>query len=234
MCKFIMSSHLTIRPQNTSHEELWRYFNATVPEPLPSEPEPSTWKGPSSIFLISRSSCAFVNLSSQSDLDRAVAFFNGRPLRAWDNTCPRMVCRVRLRDDDLKSGVGAQRGTGMHREWVKAQDQLREQAQGEASSKATVPPPLELQTANPAIPIESPDAASSIGAVSSIPPSPAVLEHPPEGEGRRRESIVNVAADIKHKSTNSYASTNSSFLVRHFPRRFFILKSATTVRPSYR
>jgi hypothetical protein len=45
----------------------------------------------------------------------------------------------------------------------------------------------------------------------------------PEGEGRRRESIK--GAD--HKSKSSYASTNSSFLVRHFPRRVFILKSIT-------
>jgi hypothetical protein len=148
-----------------------------------------------------------------------------------------MVCRVRLRDDDLKSGVGAQRGTGMHREWVKAQEQLREQAGGagaqevgSASATATVPPPLDLDTAagNSLVPMESPDA-TSIGVASSIPPSPAVLEHPPEGEGRRRDSIVNAAAEARHRSTNSYASTNSSFLVRHFPRRFFILKSATTV-----
>lgn len=47
---------------------------------------------------------------------------------------------------------------------------------------------------------------------------------PPEGEGRRRESITK---EIAHKSKESYASTNSSFLVRHFPRRFFILKSMT-------
>jgi hypothetical protein len=60
------------------------------------------------------------------------------------------------------------------------------------------------------------------------PPSPAVLEQPPEGEGRRRESIAAVN-DARHESTNSMASTNSSFLVRHFPRRFFILKSLSTV-----
>lgn len=93
-----------------------------------------------------------------------------------------MVCRVRRKDDDLRAGVGAQRGTGMHREWVKA----------------------------------------------SGPVSPAAMEAPPEGEGRRRESIVQAQAEQqKHQSTNSYASTNSSFLTRHFPKRVFILKSTS-------
>ncbi|KAI5476596.1 hypothetical protein MNV49_007483 [Pseudohyphozyma bogoriensis] len=30
-----------------------------------------------------------------------------------------MVCRVRQRDDDAKSGVGAQRGGGVHKKWVR-------------------------------------------------------------------------------------------------------------------
>lgn len=112
-----------------------------------------------------------------------MAHFNGRSLRPWDPRCPRLVCRVRKKDDDLRSGVGAQRGTGMHRDWVKQQQ--------------------------------------------PEPPSPAILEHPPEGEGRRRESIVDVD-ELKHKSSASCASTNSSFLARNFPMRCFILKSATT------
>ncbi|ORY22021.1 YT521-B-like domain-domain-containing protein [Naematelia encephala] len=174
-------------PNNTSHEELWRYFNTTVPISLEGSDEP--WRGPSSIFLISRSSCAFVNLSSQNDLDRAVAFFNGRALRPWDPRCPLMVCRVRRKDDDLRAGVGAQRGTGMHREWVK---------------------------------LQSPPAVDPVPS----PASPAVLEHPPDGEGRRRDSIID--ATTAHKSSESYASTNSSFLAKHFPRRVFILKSLTT------
>lgn len=62
---------------------------------------------------------------------------------------------------------------------------------------------------------------------STIPVSPAAMEPPPEGEGRRRESIVQLTEEQKHRSTNSYASTNSSFLVRHFPKRVFILKSMT-------
>ncbi|OCF39336.1 hypothetical protein I317_06871 [Kwoniella heveanensis CBS 569] len=199
-------------PSNTSHEELWRYFNTTIPSgENESENEAEPWRGPSSIFLISRSSCAFVNLSSQTDLDRAVSFFNGKQLRPWDPRCPRMLCRVRRKDDDLRSGVGAQRGTGMHRDWVKEQAKTLPRQQSEKSIGST--------------------------STNSVPPSPAILEHPPEGEGRRRDSIVKDDHDNDHrvdrivgthKSSGSFASTNSSFLARYFPRRYFILKSMTT------
>ena len=201
-------------PGNTSHEELWKYFNSTIPS-LPDEEETTEWHGPSSIFLISRSQCAFVNLSSQSDLDRAVRFFNGKSLRPNDPRCPRMVCRIRKKDDDLRAGVGAQRGTGMHREWIKGRDDQ-------------LPPPLETNL--------TPDhsgASSGLGSAKiTEPPSPAVLEQPPEGEGRRRSSIAE-AVKARNASTTSMASTNSSFLLRHFPKRFFILKSLTTVSNSH-
>jgi hypothetical protein len=193
-------------PGNTSHEELWKYFNSTAPS-LPDEEEAPEWHGPSSIFLISRSQCAFVNLSSQSDLDRAVRFFNGKSLRPNDPRCPRMVCRIRKKDDDLRAGVGAQRGTGMHREWIKGRDDQ-------------LPAPLPTKL--------TPDNSGVSSTRSVEPPSPAVLEQPPEGEGRRRESIMEAVA-ARDASITSMASTNSSFLVRHFPKRFFILKSLTTV-----
>jgi hypothetical protein len=126
-----------------------------------------------------------------------------------------MLCRVRKKDDDLKSGVGAQRGTGMHINWIKAQKQSR--------------PDLERQPSEPL--------------------SPTVNEVPPDEEfARRRESIVDANAAKarekeeakaaeenadeearRHKSTASYASTNSSFLARNFPQRIFILKSNTIV-----
>ena len=197
--------HAEIRPNNTSHEELWRYFNSTIPA-SDSSIEGEMWRGPSSIFLISRSSCAFVNLSSQADLDRAVAYFNGRPLRPWDVRCPRMVCRIRRKDDDLRAGVGAQRGTGMHRDWVNAAAFPRETLETHTTPGVNTP-------------------------AGSVPPSPAILEHPPEGSGRRRESILKGLHEVpKHMS--SAGSTNSSFLSRHFPKRFFILKSLTTVGAS--
>ncbi|KLT45073.1 hypothetical protein CC85DRAFT_241360 [Cutaneotrichosporon oleaginosum] len=165
-------------PSNVSHEELWRFFNTTTPPSALSNPS-EPWRGPSSIFLISRSSCAFVNFSSQADLDRAVPFFHGLSLRPWDPRCPRMVCRVRHKDDDLRAGVGAQRGVGMHRAWVEQQ----KQAEKNLSPKA---PNLELP------------------------------DHP-----------HSQSSSSNHKSSASFASTNSSFLVHHFPKRYFILKSLT-------
>ncbi|BEJ12196.1 hypothetical protein CspHIS471_0206560 [Cutaneotrichosporon sp. HIS471] len=163
-------------PSNVSHEELWRFFNTTTPPSAminPSEP----WRGPSSIFLISRSSCAFVNFSSQADLDRAVPFFHGLSLRPWDPRCPRMVCRVRHKDDDLRAGVGAQRGVGMHRAWVEQHKQLDMKQSPKAQN------------------LELPDHPNSQSSSSH------------------------------HRSSASFASTNSSFLVHHFPKRYFILKS---------
>ncbi|BEJ04844.1 hypothetical protein CcaverHIS641_0206610 [Cutaneotrichosporon cavernicola] len=163
-------------PSNASHEELWRFFNTTTPPSAminPSEP----WRGPSSIFLISRSSCAFVNFSSQADLDRAVPFFHGLSLRPWDPRCPRMVCRVRHKDDDLRAGVGAQRGVGMHRAWVEQHKQL-DMKQSPKSQNLQLP--------------DNPNSQSS---------------------------------SSNHRSSASFASTNSSFLVHHFPKRYFILKS---------
>lgn len=181
-------------PSNVSHEELWRFFSNTVPPP--SSPNDQPWRGPSSIFLISRSSCAFVNFSSQIDLDRAVPYFNGLSLRPWDSRCPRMVCRVRHKDDDLRSGVGAQRGVGMHRAWV-------EQRRAELSENQ---PPRRMPT---------------IG----VSPKSMSLELPPQPhqEGSQHDS------SSAHKSSASYASTNSSFLVHHFPERYFILKSLSAV-----
>lgn len=149
-----------------------------------------------------------------------------------------MVCRVRRKDDDLRAGVGAQRGTGMHREWVKAQQAglsrvVDMTSPSDASSTGGVGLAISVDGARDdtaSLPITSP--------ASSVPPSPAILEHPPEGEGRRRDSVVAAlekdqldaaaAEPPKHRSSHSYASTNSSFLAKHFPKRIFILKSATT------
>ena len=152
------------------------------------------WRGPSSIFLISRSSCAFVNLSSQEDLDRAIKYFNNRPLRPWDARCPRLVCRIRRKDDDLRAGVGAQRGTGMHRQWVKQQTQQAVKDQAALEPRET---------------LRLPDDAS---------------------QDSRQDS--GDAASSRHMSSTSCASTNSSFLIRHFPLRAFILKSLTIVSSS--
>ncbi|KAG8818501.1 hypothetical protein FRC17_010808, partial [Serendipita sp. 399] len=74
-----------------------------------------------SVFLISRSNCAFVNYATEEHLRRAVEWYNGKPLRdpQVDPRCPKLVCRVRKKGDDLKAGVGGQRGIGIHARWVK-------------------------------------------------------------------------------------------------------------------
>ncbi|KAH7101280.1 YT521-B-like domain-containing protein [Auriculariales sp. MPI-PUGE-AT-0066] len=81
-----------------------------------------------SIFLIARSNCAFVNFSTPESLHLAVGLFNGLSLRPNDPRCPRLVCRIRKKDDDLRAGVGAQRGTGIHTRWVREQARIRKDA----------------------------------------------------------------------------------------------------------
>ncbi|TFY65816.1 hypothetical protein EVG20_g5272 [Dentipellis fragilis] len=93
-------------PSDATHDELWRSTG-----------------GVSSIFLISRSNCAFVNFESQQHLEAATRHFNGQPLRPTDPRCPRLVCRIRRPTDDLRSGVGGQRGMGIHAKWVREQKQ---------------------------------------------------------------------------------------------------------------
>ncbi|ESK86932.1 yt521-b-like splicing protein [Moniliophthora roreri MCA 2997] len=114
-------------PSDATHDELWRFFN----QPPSSHKSDEPWSsGVLSIFLISRSSCAFVNYEGEAYLQDAITRFNGMPLRSQDPRCPRLVCRVRKKDDDLKAGVGGQRGVGMHTKWIKDQ---RGKWQGPAS-----------------------------------------------------------------------------------------------------
>src|SRR3954453_12117333 len=90
-------------PSNVTHEEMWQFFTAPLNvQDLPVDIRPpSPYLGIASIFLISRSSCGFVNLKSAGDLQVAIAYFNGRSLRPWDPQCPKLVCRIRKTEDDL-------------------------------------------------------------------------------------------------------------------------------------
>ncbi|KAJ6524931.1 YT521-B-like domain-containing protein [Mycena capillaripes] len=98
---------LGIVPSDAPHDELWRFFTRDD-------------DGVLSIFPIARSCCAFVNYETEAQRDAATERFNGVPLRA-DPRCPLLVCRARRKDDDLRAGVGGQRGMSMHSRWVKAQ-----------------------------------------------------------------------------------------------------------------
>ncbi|KAF9066457.1 hypothetical protein BDP27DRAFT_1012890 [Rhodocollybia butyracea] len=173
-------------PSDATHDELWRFFTQTE--------EPSAVL---SIFLISRSSCAFVNYESDDDLQAAIAQFNGVPLRPHDSRCPRLVCRVRKIDDDLRAGVGGQRGVGMHSKWVKDQ---REKTKGKGKAAERFDQS------------DQDDSSSSNAALSASVSSDD-------------ESRPYFVKPTHSNSSGSYASTNSSLLSRHFPKRYFILKS---------
>ncbi|EJD45663.1 hypothetical protein AURDEDRAFT_87562 [Auricularia subglabra TFB-10046 SS5] len=176
-------------PSDATEDELRAFFNAGPPG-IPGQGPPSEG-GVTSVFLIARSNCAFVNFRSQAHLERAVHYFNGQPLRPADARCPRLVCRVRKKDDDLQAGVGGQRGMGMHTRWVRNQDKEQQEREREAALAA------------------DPRAGAE--------ERPGPVTHP-------REST---STSMASNSSGSYASTNSSFLSKHFPKRYFIMKSLT-------
>ena len=133
-------------PSDSTHAELWRFFS-TRPPPGPPQPgsaeETAAFEaealfatdetpkpdynscGIDSIHLISRSNCCFVNMSSKRHLEHAIKVCNGLSLRPGDPRCKNLVCRVRKKEDDNKTGVGAQRGKGMHQAWAAEQEQLK-------------------------------------------------------------------------------------------------------------
>ncbi|EMD39790.1 hypothetical protein CERSUDRAFT_112057 [Gelatoporia subvermispora B] len=203
-------------PSDATHDELWRFFNQPPSPALAAgggggrgdegDEEEPLWGGVSSIFLISRSNCAFVNFESEAHLHAAIQRFNGRPLRPDDLRCPRLVCRVRSRNDDLKAGVGGQRGAGIHVRWIREQ---KEKAQEEARRRST----------------SSSDAITTpSSSPSDIAPIMTGLSIESDDEGGLRR----VRRPEPHSSSSgSHASTNSSILQQYFPKRYFILKSLT-------
>ena len=204
-------------PSDATHPELWRFF-AARPVPVsspkyanlhPSEIPPGVdlnSTGIESIHLISRSNCestsaprraslracccrnftpgAFVNYASDIHLQHSIAVSNGLPLRPHDPRCKDLVCRVRKRDEDAKSGVGAQRTGGMHRDFVREKEREKREAQKRAAE--------ETEEGNG--------------------------EADGEGKTAHRYSTGSTARSI------STASTTSSFLTKHFEKRYFILK----------
>ncbi|KIP10180.1 hypothetical protein PHLGIDRAFT_66093 [Phlebiopsis gigantea 11061_1 CR5-6] len=200
-------------PSDATHDELWRFFNSP---PAPSPPAGSTQTrvgdaaprgsihgGVSSIHLISRSNCAFVNFETEGHLQAAIAHFNGQQLRASDPRCPRLVCRIRAREDDLRAGVGGQRGAGIHVRYV------RDQKQKQARAKA----------------VSSQETSSSEASVSSLEDPMAALSLSSNKKGTHARRFRKPAPHSS--SSGSFASTNSSMLTQYFPKRYFILKSLT-------
>ena len=214
---------------------MWKFFHQTIsPQGIPPSIPYKDHINVSSIFLISRSSCAFVNLESQDDLLLAITYFNGRALRPLDSRCPKLVCRVRKMDDDLKAGVGGQRGSGIHTKYVKdslakEHAELEKQQQQQQQQRSLFP---------------STDSAKPLLSPTSLDPSPPVvapLDVPSETVHHHELNAMDAASsggitpaafaahqrDRSQSGTHSFASTNSSFLARYFPKRYFILKSRT-------
>ncbi|KAF8194794.1 YT521-B-like domain-containing protein [Mycena galopus ATCC 62051] len=111
-------------PSNARHDELWRFFTEGASSIAHGH-------GILSIFLIARSACAFVNYSSAAALSAAIAQFDGVPLRAG-KAGRALECRARDGDDDLRAGVGGQRGVGMHKCWMR--DRRRESLEAESGA----------------------------------------------------------------------------------------------------
>jgi len=121
-------------PSDATLDELWSFFgklSLSSSETHTSE-SPESSHGILSIFIISRSSCAFVNYKSQEHLDRACTYFQGKTIRAKPN-CPRLVCRPRKLEDAEYAGVAAQRGKGVHTSWYRQQCKLIQEANIQAS-----------------------------------------------------------------------------------------------------
>ena len=108
-------------PSDATHDEVWKFFRQ-LPSQKSDKPEPCPVV---SVFLINRSNCAFINYDTEAHLNEAIEHFHGKLLRPEDPRCLKLACRVRKKDDDLKAGVGAQRGTGMHVNWIKEQKAKR-------------------------------------------------------------------------------------------------------------
>ncbi|KAF9451127.1 hypothetical protein P691DRAFT_663895 [Macrolepiota fuliginosa MF-IS2] len=203
-------------PSDATHDELQKFFNqplaSTTGDSSTSARRPPTdhqrGSGVTSIFPIPKSSCVFVNYRAEEYLTHAIETFNGRPLRPYDPRSLKLVCRVRKRDDDLKAGVGGQRGQGLHTKWIKDQ-----RLKGK-----------HVQSGTPVPVADHYSQASGVGAqdgVDQLTTHTSDLTLSSDEEGKRR-------TQTSHRSSSgSFTSTDSSFLSNFFPERYFILKSLT-------
>lgn len=270
-------------PDHATQNELWDFFRnpqalayylqsrksgAAAPDQPAANAEPVLVDGElsdpkdggvSSVFLIKSSNCAFVNFETEAALSRAMKVFNGVPLRPWDPECMPLLCRIRRKDDDLRTGVAAQRGWGLHTNWIRLQAEamkksglvpaspespteqrrkgkevvrstVKEDAEADdapESSKAATELAEDLGSPQIVVPAhlrshdDPPTSPSThLGPSSNSDPSPPVKYGPRPGPNTRQSSST---------SSGSFASTNSSFLARYFPKRYFILKSLSEV-----
>ncbi|KAN0059803.1 hypothetical protein ACQY0O_008377 [Thecaphora frezii] len=164
-----------------------------------------------SVFVISRSNCAFINYATAQHVERATRYFQGKSLRPSDPRCPRLVCRVRKKDDEAQAGVLGQRGRGVHVSWLKQQRAAERRKRSIDSKLATT--------------ISAPTWTASLAA-TDVTLSPSLT--PASVSSERTGASLPEPSSSSYSSSGSisFASTNSS-LFRHpaFRNRFFILKS---------
>ncbi len=218
-------------PADGTQEELMRFFTSvTLRSTSPhldldpsAEGETRSESGVHSIFLISQSNCAFVNYDSEAKLLHAVSVCNGCPLRPYDPRCLKLVCRIRRPEEDLRAGVGAQRGMGMHTRWV---HENQSQEKGAEAGVGTVRSSTKAR-ANPASLTDHPTGEKPPSLQCIVTPQSS--EWSPNPQSAELSPIARRGNDECSGSV-SFASTTSSFLANHFPQRYFILKSLTQVR----
>lgn len=114
------------------------------------------------------------------------------------------VCR---RTDDLRAGVGGQRGQGIHSKWVKDHKEQLRQADAEAQAG-------EGGDTDPSL---SPDEATSRLRGLNL------------GGDEDESGLAGSKRSTGGTGHSSSGSTTSSMLTRYFPQRYFILKSLTQV-----
>lgn len=206
-------------PSDSSHEELYRFFSSR--QPPSSAPQFSLLAdippeildgldldstGVESVHLIARSNCCFVNFCSDLHLQHAISVANGVSLRPYDPKIKELVARVRKKDEDSKSGVGAQRIGGMHHAYVARLDAERRQAQKAAAEARQATE--EEEEGGPRSPYVSVSQAGS-QADASAPTSPTSPTSPVHAVRAKRMSTSTT-------HSLSTASTTSSFLTKHF------------------
>ncbi|PWN34882.1 uncharacterized protein FA14DRAFT_160299 [Meira miltonrushii] len=178
-----------------------------------------------SIFIITRSSCAFINYATPLHLERALVFFQGQSLRPEDPRCPKLVCRVRKKDDEAQAGVAGQRGRGIHVAWLKeherkAKEERQLYEENDTNAQHLVAPQAVRSKGGVALDREGVEHdATDVPSALTPTPQRANVSY----SSQQRPSIDSSSGG---SGSISLASTNSS-LFRHpaFRERFFILKS---------
>ncbi|KAM0747386.1 hypothetical protein T439DRAFT_383505 [Meredithblackwellia eburnea MCA 4105] len=198
-------------PSDASHAEILRFFLLRPPpvvnpvyanrlEEYAREGIDINVVGVESVHLIVRSNCAFVNYTSNVHLQHSIQVSHNVSLRPFDPRCKELVCRVRKKDDDTKSGVGAQRTGGMHKSYVRALGIDPDKDKEREKSKNSLDP--------------------STAASNPTSPTTPTTPHDPH-----RNSTTSTLASTSTGGTGGTGSTTSSFLSKYFPKRYFVLKS---------